>query len=110
MTTLVLYLVIVAAVTAVLFLLAALVFGRGEGLPPIPKGASPTDLPASGVTAADVRALRFRLALRGYRMSDVDWALAQLAREIDALRAQLAADPGAEALAGPAAAGGDDRG
>lgn len=98
MTTIVLYLLIVAAVAALLFVLAALVFGRGEGLPPLPKGSTPTVLPFSGITAADVRALRFQQVLRGYKASEVDWALAQLAKEIDALRAQVAAHPDQESV------------
>lgn len=109
MTTVVLYLLIVAAVAALLFALAALVFGRGEGLPPLPAGATPTALPPSGVTGADVRALRFQQGLRGYKMAEVDWALAQLAREVDTLRAQLAA-AGAQAHPGQPLPGGGDRG
>ena len=48
-------------------------------------------LPLVGVTAVivpgdDVRALRFALVARGYKQSEVDWALEKLAREIDELR------------------------
>ena len=42
-----------------------------------------------GVTGADVDSLRFQQVLRGYRASEVDWALARLGAEIDSLRAQL---------------------
>ena len=34
--------------------------------------------------------MRFAMAWRGYRMSDVDWALERMANELDAVRAQLA--------------------
>jgi DivIVA domain-containing protein len=113
MTTIVLYVFVVCAVAAVLYALAALVFGRGEGLPPLPPGTTPTVLPVSGVTAADVRALRFQQVLRGYRPAEVDWALEQLAKEIESLRAQLGADPPVDdkdgVQQGRAARPGDDR-
>ena len=47
MTNALLYLIVMVAVAAVVFLLAALVFGRGEELAPLPPGASPTRLPSS---------------------------------------------------------------
>jgi DivIVA domain-containing protein len=37
-----------------------------------------------------VRAIRFSLVLRGYRMSEVDWTLRRAADELDALRARVA--------------------
>lgn len=49
--------------------------------PPAQPDLGPVDRP---ITADDVPALRFRLALRGYRMTDVDAALDRLA---EALRA-----------------------
>lgn len=36
-----------------------------------------------------MRALRFQQTLRGYKASEVDWALDRLAEEIEYLRAQL---------------------
>jgi len=81
------YLLVVAAVAAVVFLVAAAVFGRGEELAPLPPDATPTRLPAADVTGADVRDLRFQQAVRGYRMSEVDWVLDRLAEELDRLRA-----------------------
>jgi DivIVA domain-containing protein len=85
-----LYLVVMVAVAAVVYLFAALVFGRGEELAPLPPGATPTRLPESGVTGDDVRLLRFQQAVRGYKMSEVDWALRRLAGELDALRERIA--------------------
>lgn len=88
-TTALIYLVVMMLVAAVVFLLASVVFGRGEELPALPPGASPTRLPSSGVTAEDVRNVRFQLVLRGYKMSEVDWVLRRLSGEIDDLRSEL---------------------
>ena len=83
MGTALIYLLVVAAVGAALFGLAALVFGRGEELAPLPPGATPTRLPAGEIDGDDVRELRFQQALRGYRMDEVDWVLERLAEELD---------------------------
>jgi DivIVA domain-containing protein len=88
-TTALIYLVVMMLVAAVVFLLASVVFGRGEELPALPPGASPTRLPSSGVTAEDVRNVRFQLVLRGYKMSEVDWVLRRLSGELEDLRAEL---------------------
>ena len=56
----------------------------------MPPGATPTRLPARDLTGTDLRELRFQQSFRGYRMSEVDWALDRLAAEVDALRARLA--------------------
>ena len=48
-------------------------------------------LPASGVTGADVDAVKFTQTLRGYKTSEVDWVLDRLGQELDLLRGQLAA-------------------
>ena len=89
MLTLLLYVLIMAIIATVLFLLAAVVFGRGEELPPLPAGTTVTALPHAEISGTDVRALRFQQVVRGYKASEVDWALARLGTEIDALRAQL---------------------
>lgn len=85
------YVIVVGLVAAAVYLLAAFVFGRGEELAPMPPGATPTRLPARDLTAGDVRDLRFQQALRGYKCSEVDWALERLASEVDALRARIEA-------------------
>ena len=90
MTTALIYLVVMILVAAVVFLLAAILFGRGEELPPLPPGASPTRLPESGVTGEDLRAVRFQQVVRGYKMSEVDWVLARVGAELDELRARVA--------------------
>ena len=89
MTNALLYLIVMVAVAAVVFLLAALVFGRGEELAPLPPGASPTRLPSEDITAEDVRELKFQQVFRGYKMSEVDWALQRLATEVETLRARV---------------------
>lgn len=58
--------------------------GRGGSMPPAyddrPDLALPDDRP---LEAHDLRTVRFPLALRGYRMSDVDALLARLAGELE---------------------------
>jgi DivIVA domain-containing protein len=88
-TTALIYLVVMILVAAVVFLLASVVFGRGEELPALPPGASPTRLPSSGVTGEDVRNVRFQLVVRGYKMSEVDWVLRRLGGELEELRTEV---------------------
>lgn len=89
MTTLLLYLLIMAVVIAVVFAVVWFVFGRGEQLPPLDDATTLTRLPRTSITGNDVRALTFALTARGYKQSEVDWALARLADEVDDLRAQV---------------------
>ena len=89
MLTALLYVLIIALIAAVLFLAASAVFGRGEELAPLARGTTATMLPDESVTGADVAALRFQQTLRGYKQSEVDWALDRLGAEIDYLREQL---------------------
>ncbi|ORI21698.1 DivIVA domain-containing protein [Rhodococcus sp. 1168] len=91
MLTLLLYVVIIAVIAALLFFVASVVFGRGEELEPLPEGTTATVLPAEGVTGDDVRQLKFQQTVRGYKQSEVDWALDRLGAEIDLLRSALAA-------------------
>lgn len=112
MVTVLQYLVIAAAIGAVVFVLVALVFGRGEQLSPLPARTSPAELPESTVSGADVRALRFAVALRGYRMTDVDWSLEKIADELDRMRAEvvrLGGDPDAVRATVPDERAPDDR-
>lgn len=89
MTLILLYLVVLILVAVVLFGVASLLFGRGEQLPPLPRGTTATVLPASGVTGADVEAVRFAQVLRGYKTAEVDWVLQRLGAELDGLRAEV---------------------
>ncbi|HEY5880909.1 MAG TPA: DivIVA domain-containing protein [Nakamurella sp.] len=90
MTAVLQYLVIAAVIGGIVFALAVFLFGRGEQLAALPPRTSPTELPDEGMTGQEVRSVRFAMAWRGYRMSDVDWALERLATELDSVRAELA--------------------
>ncbi len=87
--TVLIYLIVAVVVAAVVFLLASLVFGRGEELAALPRDGTPTWLPIGPIDGDDVRAVRFAQVARGYRMSEVDWTLQRVATEIDRLRARL---------------------
>ena len=89
MTTVLQYLVIAGVIGLVVFGIAVLVFGRGEQLAPLSPRISPTELPDLDITGGDVEKVRFAMAVRGYRMSDVDWAMRRLGAEIDRLRTEL---------------------
>lgn len=91
MTLILLYLVVLVLVAIMLFGIGSVLFGRGERLPPLPRATTATVLPASEVTGADVDAVKFSQTLRGYKVSEVDWVLDRLGREVDQLRGQLAA-------------------
>lgn len=97
-TLVLLYLVVLILIAIVLFALGSVLFGRGESLPPLPRDTTATVLPASGVTGADVDAVKFTQTLRGYKTSEVDWVLDRLGSELDLLRGQLAAVRAASGL------------
>jgi DivIVA domain-containing protein len=99
-TLILLYLVVLILVAIVLFGVGSAIFGRGEVLPPLPAATTATVLPASGVTGADVDAVKFTQALRGYKTSEVDWVLDRLGQELDLLRGQLAAVQGTRSVGG----------
>jgi DivIVA domain-containing protein len=90
-------------VVAVLFA-AAVVATRGGGeLADAPADVADVGLPEGPLRAPDVAALRFPVAVRGYRMAEVDAALERLADELaarDRLIADLAEQP-AEPPEGP---------
>ena len=72
--------ILIVAVMGVIAMLAA---GRGEPMSMAyddrPDAVVPADRP---LAAADLRTVRFPLALRGYRMAEVDALLDRLAREM----------------------------
>jgi DivIVA domain-containing protein len=79
-----LFVVGVLVVAGLLFLAGSALLGRGETQPPAELNRSPVELPDDRpVTGDDVRALRISPALRGYRMSEVDWLLDQFAQSLD---------------------------
>jgi DivIVA domain-containing protein len=98
-TLVLLYLVVLVLIAIVLFALGSVLFGRGESLPPLPRNTTATVLPASGVTGADVAAVKFSQTLRGYKPSEVDWVLDRLGAELDVVRGQLAAVRAAHGIA-----------
>lgn len=72
------------AVLAVLAMGAVAVVAAGRGAPMVEEYGDRVDstVPADGpVTADDLRRIRFPLALRGYRMQEVDALLDRLAAE-----------------------------
>ena len=99
----------VLVVAVLLFLGASLLMGRGETQPPAELDRSPVELPADRpVTGDDVRGLRMPVAVRGYRMTEADWLLEQLADALDerdaelaSLRARLAEERGTGAATPP---------
>ena len=114
----------VAVVGALLFLGGSLLLGRGETQPPAELDRSPVELPDDRpVTGEDVRGLQVSVAVRGYRMTEVDWLLEQLAQALEerdeviaGLRAERPAraadadtDPGLTLPSGAAASGGVHR-
>lgn len=87
----------ILAVLAVVFGVAVVLTGRAEGLSEEHPDRADTGIPRDrSMTAQDVVGLRFALAFRGYRMSEVDDALDRLAAEL-AARDELIAE-----LRGPA--------
>jgi DivIVA domain-containing protein len=69
-------------VAAVLFAAAVLATRDGAVLADAPRDAADVPLPDEPLQPEDVGRLRFSLAARGYRMSEVDLALERLAREL----------------------------
>ena len=80
----------VLGIVAVLFLAAVVATRDDELLADAPPDAPDLGLPAGPVHADDVRRVRFGLALRGYRMSEVDEVLERLAAELAERDARLA--------------------
>jgi DivIVA domain-containing protein len=105
----VMFLFLVVALAVVVGAVTLAVVGGGESAP-LPEAAPERlhdPLPASRpVSRADVEALRFPVAARGYRMSDVDDALSRLGAELAERDARIADLEAALAGARAAAHGG----
>lgn len=79
-------------VGGLLFLGGSVLLGRGETQPPAEPDRSPIELPEGrSVTGDDVRALQISVAFRGYRMTEVDWLVDQLAAALDERDAEITA-------------------
>jgi DivIVA domain-containing protein len=95
------YIIALLVVGALLFLAASYTFGRGEEMAPALPDGTPVELPTDRLADGDdLRALRLSVAVRGYRMDEVDWLLERLAeqadtrdREIARLRSVLHVEP-----------------
>jgi DivIVA domain-containing protein len=86
------FVVSVLLVSGLLFLGGSALLGRGETQPPAELDRSPVELPADRpVGGDDVRALRISVTVRGYRMTEVDWVLDQLATTLDERDREIAA-------------------
>lgn len=91
MVTFVVFVVALVVVGGLLFLGAALLLGRGETQAPAELDRSPVELPDDRpVSGDDVRALRVSVTARGYRMTEVDWLLDQLAQTLDERDVEIA--------------------
>ena len=95
------------AVVAVLFVAAAVATRDGDVLREAPRDAADLDLPKGPLQAEDVTAVRFSMATRGYRMSEVDALLELVTAELHAreetqrgLEAELAQARSASPLPG----------
>lgn len=83
MLAVVLFVLGLALVAGLLFLVGAFVFGRGEELAPAQSTHSPVYFPDDrSIDAADIEALRLSVVIRGYQMVEVDWVLEQLATSV----------------------------
>ena len=86
--SIVLLLVLLGVIAAI----AVVAGGRGGSLADAPPDRSPRGvLPSGPVDRTAVDGLRFSLAFRGYRMTEVDWLLDQLAQTLDERDAEIAA-------------------
>lgn len=71
--------------------IAVVAAGRGDGLEPVEPDRSPHGaLPTGPVGRDHLEALRFTVAVRGYRMDEVDATLDRLAAEIEWRDARIA--------------------
>lgn len=77
-------------VTAVVFVVAAVVLGAGGSLPDAHQDRPDLSLaPDRPLTVEDIDNARFPVVLRGYRMSEVDYMLDRLTAELSARDARI---------------------
>lgn len=76
---------VVLAVLAVLFVAATVATHDGDVLQDAPRDVADVELPVGPLGAGDLEGVRFSMALRGYRMSEVDAVLERVADELSAL-------------------------
>jgi DivIVA domain-containing protein len=76
------WVVFVFTAAVVVFAVAAVAAGRGDGMATVPPDRSPDPLPEGPLSADDLAAARFAVGLRGYRMDQVDAVLDRLQVEL----------------------------
>ena len=85
------YILALLVVGGVLFLAASFAFGRGEEMAPVLPQGTPVELPDDRLARGDdLRALKLSVALRGYRMDEVDWLLDRLSEQVDSRDREIA--------------------
>lgn len=85
------YILALLVVGGVLFLAASFAFGRGEEMAPVLPEGTPVELPEGRLAGGDdLRALKLSVALRGYRMDEVDWLLDRLSEQVDTRDREIA--------------------
>ena len=80
----------VLAVVVILFVAAALATRDGDVLADAPPDGPDLGLPQGALQPEDIAEVRFGLAIRGYRMSEVDTVLDRFAAELSARDARIA--------------------
>jgi DivIVA domain-containing protein len=85
------YIIALLVVGGLLFLAASYAFGRGEEMSPVLPEGTPVELPDDRLADGDdLRALRLTVAVRGYRMDEVDWLLDRLSEQVDTRDREIA--------------------
>jgi DivIVA domain-containing protein len=85
------YILALLVVGGVLFLAASYAFGRGEEMAPTLPDGTPLELPDDRLARGDdLRALKLSVAVRGYRMDEVDWLLDRLSEQVDTRDREIA--------------------
>lgn len=85
------YIIALLVVGGLLFLAASYTFGRGEEMAPALPDGTPLELPDDRLADGDdLRALRLSVAVRGYRMDEVDWLLDRLSEQVDTRDREIA--------------------
>jgi DivIVA domain-containing protein len=85
------YIFALLVVGGLLFLAASYTFGRGEEMAPVLPDGTPVELPDDRLADGDdLRALRLSVAVRGYRMDEVDWLLDRLSEQVDTRDREIA--------------------
>ncbi len=90
MATFVVWVVTALVVAAVAFGVVAVLTGRADPMADMPRDRVPTSLPHDRpILAEEVPSLRFDLAIRGYRMDQVDRTLERLCADLAYREAEI---------------------